>query len=81
MKHYEYTQEVKDVLEALKEVRGAKKHEKLYAEDGVPEEHVPILRQAYKTALKVVLFNLHTCLEIWISHGCKIEDGDKEVGS
>ena len=79
MKHYDYTPELENVLTCLKEVKGTRKHEKLYAHKETPEDHKPILRKAYKNALKVALFNLSLALDKWVIEGCKIENGDKEV--
>lgn len=75
MKHYNYTKELETVLGQLKEVQHTKKHEKLYA--NAPEDHKPILRKAYKDALKVALFNLSIALDTWVIEGCQIEEGDK----
>ena len=81
MKHYDYTPELKNVLVYLKEVKDTRKHEKLYADTNTPEEHKPILRKAYKNALKVALFNLSLALDKWVIAGCKVENGDKEVNA
>lgn len=75
---YNYTPEIKEVFNLLKEIKDIKKHEKLY--NDAPKEHKPTIKKAYKTALKIALFNLSLALEIWVSHGCKIENNDKEVG-
>ena len=79
MKHYDYTPELENVLAYLKEVKDVKKHEKLYAKEGIPESHKPILRREYKRALRQALFNLSLALAKWEIDGYKIENGDKEV--
>ena len=79
MKHYDYTPELQDVFVFLKEVKDTRRHEKLYANQNTPEDHRPILRTAYKNALKVALFNLSLALDKWVIEGCKIENGDKEA--
>lgn len=79
MRHYNYTKETLDVFEQLKEVKDARKHEKLYADKYTPEAHKATLRKAYKNALKISLLNLSLALDKWAAAGCRIEEDDMEV--
>lgn len=76
MKHYDYTKEMDDALAALKEVKDTRKHEKLYVE--APKAHQPVLRKAYKQAMRMALLNLSMALDAWALDRYRIENDDKE---
>ena len=70
---YQYSDELKRVLEALRAVKKSYSYRNL-ADKALNPEHASTLRRAYLTAMRTDLLKLHGALDEWVTRGAKMEE-------
>ena len=70
---YNYTPELKKVLDAMKDVRKSQSYRNL-CDSGRDEKQVSTLRRAYLASLKIDLLDLYGALGAWVAEGARMEE-------
>lgn len=74
---YNYTPELKRVLDVLKDVRKSQSYRNL-CDSGANEKQVSTIRRAYLASLRCDLINLSLVLDAWIEKGARMEIGKED---